>query len=377
MKFYIPTEKLEEILRPAVKSATANKTLQILTHIYVEIDDSEIKVVGSNPEYTVSVKDKVDVIEEGKFLVLGDKFLQIVKSLPKGNAIVELEKDMLSLSVEGTSINFSIQTLPIEEYPRQILEVIKTEYNFDMPQLEVKKIIKKLSNFCADDDSIQAVFTGFLFDLKDTGDITFVTTDTKRMGIYKTSYKAETEAGNFRFVVPFSTLEVLDGVLSDEGPLGIGINFDEDKNVKNVVFSTNYITVSSSVIAGKFPDYEAIIPITIDNYAVINNRSLEESLKRISVIVDRETKKVSFSFSDDSLKIEAENPILGTASEVIPCRFVGKKEYIYFNYEFILDYLSVLDSEEFYWGFNHYEAPSKFWSEEEKEFIYIAMPLRR
>ncbi|MGB9621200.1 MAG: DNA polymerase III subunit beta [Brevinematia bacterium] len=377
MKFYIPTKRLEEILKPAVKSASLNKTLQILTHVYIEVDDSEIKVVGANPEYTVSVKDKVDVSEGGRFLVLGDKFLQIVRSLPDGNVIIELSKDMLSLYVEGSSINFSIQTLPVEEYPKQILEVIETEYNFDISQKEMKKIINKLSNFCADDDSIQAVFTGFLFDLKDSGDITFVTTDTKRMGIYKTSYRAQDEASNLRFVVPYSTLEVLDDVLSSEGPLSVGVNFDEDRNVKNVVFSTNDMIISSSVIAGKFPEYEAIIPMTVENYAVINKRSLEEALKRISVISDKETKKVSFTFDDEELKLESENSILGSASEVVPCKFVGKREYIYFNYEFILDYLSVLDSEEFFWGFNHYESASKFWSEEEKEFLYIAMPLRR
>ncbi|MGC8766286.1 MAG: DNA polymerase III subunit beta [Brevinematia bacterium] len=377
MKFYIPTKRLEEILKPAVKSASLNKTLQILTHVYIEVDDSEIKVVGANPEYTVSVKDKVDVSEGGRFLVLGDKFLQIVRSLPDGNVVIELSKDMLSLYVEGSSINFSIQTLPVEEYPKQILEVIETEYNFDISQKEMKKIINKLSNFCADDDSIQAVFTGFLFDLKDSGDITFVTTDTKRMGIYKTSYRAQDEASNLRFVVPYSTLEVLDDVLSSEGPLSVGVNFDEDRNVKNVVFSTNDMIISSSVIAGKFPEYEAIIPMTVENYAVINKRSLEEALKRISVISDKETKKVSFTFDDEELKLESENSILGSASEVVPCKFVGKREYIYFNYEFILDYLSVLDSEEFFWGFNHYESASKFWSEEEKEFLYIAMPLRR
>lgn len=378
MRFNVKQDVFEKLLKPVVKVASSNKTLQILTHIYFKVNEDSIEVIGSNGEYTVRVKEMVDVDETGNFLVLSDKFFQIIKSLPEGFVSIEKSEDS-SIVVRSLEkdLKFVLQTIPTEEYPKQILDTIETSYNFEVSQGELKKIIKKLSKFCADSESIQAVFTGFLFDLKSSGDMNLVTTDTKRMGVYYSSYKPENDPIDIKFVVPADTLEVLEDVLLEEGPLKVGINYDEDMSVRNVVFSTPMITISSSVISGTFPNYEAVLPSVVSNYAVISRDELEEAVKRVSVIADKETNRVVFSFENDRLVVKTDNNIIGEASEVVPCRFVGTPEYIYFNYEFILDYLNVLDADEFYWGFNGYESVNKFWSDKEKSFVYVAMPLRR
>lgn len=376
MKIKILSNDLEKLLKPVVKASSSNKTLQILNHIYFEAKGDKITIVGANPEYTVKITEKGDIVADGSFLVLGDKFLRIIKSLSDMEVIITSEDSSVSIKA-GDSINFSLQTLPIEEYPKQILDVIETTYNFDVSQGDIKKAIKKLIKFCSSDASIQAIFTGFLFDLRESGDLTLVTTDTKRMGVYRSSYKAEEDTKNIKFVVPKQALEILYDSLLDEGPLNVGINFDDDGNVKNVVFKVPSITISSSVISGNFPNYEMVIPSVLNNYAIINRESLEEAIKRVSIISDKETNRVIFSFDRDNLKIEVQNNILGYAYEIVPCRYLGNPEIVHFNYEFILEYLSVLDAEEFYWGFNHYDSGNKMWSDEEKEFIYVCMPLRR
>lgn len=376
MKLQIATKTFEKILKPVVKASSSNKTLQILTHIYLKAKDDKIEIVGANPEYAVRVNEWADVDKSGEFLVLGEKLLQIIKSLPDDFVNIESISSDSIMVLSGNS-KFLIQTIPIEEYPKQILELTQTSYNFDVSQGEMRKIIKKLRKFCAKDDTIQAVFTGFLFDLKETGDLTIVTTDTKRMGIYYSSYKAEESTKNIKFVVPAGTLEILEDTLADEGPLKVGLNFDEDNSVKNVVFSTPSITMSSSVISGTFPNYEPIIPTYIPNYLVIDKDAIEGAIKRVSIMSDKETNKMKFEFRDTGIVVSAENSILGTAEEFVPCKTIQGKDYILFNYEFILDYLSVADGTEIYWGFDTPMSPNKFWSEDEKEFIYIAMPLRR
>ncbi len=378
MNFTIEVKTLEKLLKPVVKASSSNKTLQILSHIHAKVNKNTIELVGANPEYTVKVKEKAEVYEEGEFLVLGDKFLQIIRSLKGDNVNVKyLENKSILIESEDKSVSFVLQTIPPEEYPKQILSSTETTYNFEISQGEMKKVIKKLIKFCSESETLQAVFTGFLFDLKDTGDLIFVTTDTKRMGVFYSSYKAEKNTTNIKFVVPADTLDILQETLSNEGPLKVGINIDEDNNVRNVVFETLEVTISSSVIAGNFPNYSAVIPNTVSNYSVLNKKDLEQAIKRVSILADKETNKITFYFDTDKLDIKSENNILGQASEKISCKFFGTPDYISFNYEYIIDYLSVLDADEFYWGFNHYESGNKFWSDEEKEFIYIAMPLRR
>lgn len=378
MRFTVDADVLERILGPVVKASSSNKTLQILTHIYFRVSEDSVEVIGANPEYSVRVREKVNVERTGEFLVLGDKFFQIVKALPQNYVVIEEEKGgSILVKSLGKEVSFLLQTIPTQEYPKQILESVGTSYEFEVSQGEMKRIIKKLVKFCSDDDTLQAVFTGFLFDLKNTGKYAVVTTDTKRMGVFYSSYRSEDEGVDVRFVVPSGSLEILSETLSDEGPLRIGLNYDEDKVVRNVVFKTPSTVVSSTVISGTFPNYEAVIPGDMANYALVNKDDLKEALKRVSIIADRETNRVVFLFDSESITVRAENSILGQASEVVPCKFFGSSEYICFNYEFILEYLSVLEADEFYWGFNHYESGNKFWSEGEREFVYIAMPLRR
>jgi len=375
MKVIIPTEVLEGVLKAPVKAAEENKTLQILTHIYLSAKDGELVVVGANPEYSVSSGIKANVVSEGETLVLGERILKIIKAFPKTEVVIELNESTLDVYTEDGNIKFSLQTLSIEEYPRQIIESVSVEPFCSLSQSELKKGLKKVSKFSSDDDTINPVFSGVLFDFRADNVLRIVATDTKRMGIFRVEYSGD--AVNERFVIPSDAAGVLEDVLKDEGPVDIGIVKDEDGNVKNVLFILEGIKISTSVIAGNFPDYERIIPQNLMNVATINVKSLSDALKRISLIVDKETNRVSFEFDETVLRVKAVNSLLGSGSEVIPCKFSGNPDYIHFNYEFVDEFLDVVDGEVFYWGFNEVEGPSKFWSSEDENFLYVAMPLRR
>ncbi len=375
MKVVIPAEILEAILKAPVKASEENKTLQILTHVYLSAKDGKLVVVGANPEYSVSSEIKTNVVSEGETLVLGEKLLKIVKAFPKTEILMELNENLLDVYTEDGNIKFSLQTLSVEEYPRQIIESVSVDPFCSLAQSELKKGLKKVSKFSSDDDTINPVFSGILFDFRSDNVLRLVATDTKRMGVFRINYSGD--AVNERFVIPSDAADVLEDVLGGEGPVDIGVVKDEDGNVKNVLFVLEGVKISTSVIAGNFPDYERIIPQNLLNVATLNVRTLSDALKRISLIVDKETNRVSFEFDETVLRIKAVNNLLGSGSEVIPCKFSGAPDYIHFNYEFVDEFLDVVDGEVFYWGFNEVEGPSKFWSSEDENFLYVAMPLRR
>jgi DNA polymerase-3 subunit beta len=375
MKITIPSDVLNSVLKSPVKASQANKTLQILNHIYLSAkDDGATTIVGANPEYSVSVKVETNVEKSGEVLVLGDKFLQIVGALPKSDVIIEFNDGLLDVYTSDGNIKFSLQTLSVDEYPKQIIEGVTVSPFCVLPQVDLKKGLRKISKFCSNDDSINPVFSGILFDWNTDGSLKLVATDTKRMGIFKIGYSGN--GVSERFVVPNGAASIVEDALK-EGPVSIGILKDEDGNIKNVMFNMDGIKVTSSVIAGNFPDYEKIIPKDILNMASISTKSLKDALRRISLIVDKETNRVSFEFDEVNLKLNVVNSLLGSGSEIIPCKFSGTPNSIHFNYEFIGDYLDVVDGEVFNWGFNEVEGANKFWSSEDENFLYIAMPLRR
>ncbi len=378
MKFALPRDILEDVLKSPVKAASSNKSLQILHHVLVKADGEDVKIVGANPEYTVIVSTKANVSKDGEVLILGETLFSLVKNLPNSEVILSSQDDILSVSCSGTEkkISYSLQTVPASEYPSQLIQIENPTITFEIPQGELKKAISKLSRFASDEkDSVEPIFTGIFFDFDENGNLNIVSSDTKRLGLYKTKYTLTTDASRIKFIVPVSSMEVVKDVLSNEGVANIGI-FLDDNIVRSVMFVLGDVVLKTNTIVGNYPDYNKVIPQTVSNLSTINKEELNSALKRVSILVDKETNKVVFSFGKGKLKVITQNSMLGIAEEEISCDFDGNSEEIFFNYKFIQDYLASIEDQTFSWGWNSPESVNKFWVEN-SNFIYVAMPLRK
>ena len=101
-----------------------------------------------------------------------------------------------------------------------------------------------------------------------------------------------------------------------------------------------------SLIDGKFPNYEAVIPKENPNVLEIDRLQLLNSTKRASIFSSKTTNQVKFEIKGNLLKISAEDlDFNNKAEETLECNYNGDDIAIGFNSRFIVEMLNNLSSE--------------------------------
>ena len=125
-----------------------------------------------------------------------------------------------------------------------------------------------------------------------------------------------------------------------------------------ISFAANDKTVTSLLIKGNFPPVKRLFPETVENYAVINTAELVESIRRVSLVLEREA-ALRFSFSEDGLTLEAIGSEQAQASETIDAFLTGTDTVVSLKPAFLLDGLGAVHSEFVRTSFTKTENPNK------------------
>ncbi|MCX7805695.1 MAG: DNA polymerase III subunit beta [Planctomycetota bacterium] len=144
---------------------------------------------------------------------------------------------------------------------------------------------------------------------------------------------------------------------------------------RTILFSTDGVTYSSTLIAGNFPRYEDIIPKSLDCKATFERRELEAALRKASHFVDHEFMTVRFEFAEGCCIIRSKGREKGSAKVTTNVECEGSpKEPLAFNPQFLLDVVGVLEGEKTTLEFADANRPAVI--REGQDYVYVVMPLR-
>ncbi|MFH1000854.1 MAG: DNA polymerase III subunit beta, partial [Bacteroidota bacterium] len=116
---------------------------------------------------------------------------------------------------------------------------------------------------------------------------------------------------------------------------------------KNAVFTFDNIVLSCKLVDGKYPNYEAVIPLNNTNKMTIERLSLYNSIKRVSIFANQSTHQIRFKVQGQELVLSAEDlDYSNAANERLACNYSGEDMEIGFNSRFLLEMLSNLDTDE-------------------------------
>jgi DNA polymerase-3 subunit beta len=105
------------------------------------------------------------------------------------------------------------------------------------------------------------------------------------------------------------------------------------------------VTFTSKLIDGRFPDYEAVIPIGADREVKVERETLRAALQRAAILSNEKYRGVRVEVSPGQLKISAHNPEQEEAQEEIEAETTVSDLAIGFNVNYVLDALSALRDE--------------------------------
>lgn len=334
MKFSIQREILLQPISQVVGVVERRQTLPVLANFLVSARDGQLSITGTDMEVELVASVAADVQQDGEITVPARKLVDIVRMLPDDVVITaSLEGDKLTVS-SGKS-RYTLSTLPANEFPAtdqfETLNIAKIQEG------KLKNLLDKTSFAMANQD-VRYYLNGLLFEFKG-GDLTTVATDGHRLAVCDLDVKLDVDQDR-QIIVPRKGVLELSRMLSDgdsEVELAIG------KNHVRLVKGSSVFT--SKLIDGRFPDYQAVIPVGTDRHIVLDRGGFTNALQRASILSNEKYRGVRLEAGGGAIKIIAHNPQHEEAVEELEADLNFDQLAIGFNVTYLLDALTAIDAE--------------------------------
>lgn len=337
-------------------------TLPILSNLLLETQKNKLRIIATDMEVGVLTTIKTETKEEGSVTVPARKFHDIIKELPDGEVEIQVSKNHTVQIKSGKSI-FKVMGIDKEDYPH--LPEPTLENAIEIEQAIIKEAIQ-LTNFAVSRDETRYVLNGVLFSVK--GDIfRCVSTDGRRLAYFETKL-SEKQKKEIEIIIPTKAIQELSKLLGWEGIIKISVFQNK------IVFYINETFLSATLIEGKFPNYEQVIPKNKTSFVEIKRTELLQCLRRAALLTSVEAPAVKVDFLKNRVLITARTPNLGEAKEEVASRMEGKEMTIGFNPDYLMDVLKNMETENITFSLTESDKPGLVGGKE--GYLYVIMPMQ-
>src|SRR5690554_476764 len=140
--------------------------------------------------------------------------------------------------------------------------------------------------------------------------------------------------------------------------------------------STANFTFTSKLVDGKFPDYDRVLPKGGDKTIQADRQDLRQALSRTAILSNEKFRGIRLMLSNDELRILANNPEQEEAEEVVPVQYKGDSLEIGFNVSYLIDVLTVVDSEHVRIVVSDPNSSALMEPVTDDGSLYVVMPMR-
>lgn len=362
MKFSCNLKTLLNEISFAQDIISSKNSISIFSNILIKANDNNsltIKATDMKVSFDTVVPAQVE--SEGVTTVHCNKFLNILKTMPDGDVNFVEENQKLILTPTNKKIKFQLNCLSPDKFPESP-KVNENEF-FEIPQ---EIFLDMISNtiFSISNDEARYYMNGVLLQKKD-GVTVMVGTDSKRLSLFKNT---EIEHEDFDgVIIPPKILHVIKRVASGEGNLSIAIT------EKKIFLKIHNNLFSSSLIDGKFPNYERILPKDFDKEIELEKNSFLDALKRVSLLSEQDSNRISITLRNGSIYLHSEENEYGEAEEEIECGYSGEEITINLNCNFLQDPLRVISSDKILIQLSSLDAPITLKERDNDSYFHIFM----
>jgi DNA polymerase-3 subunit beta len=371
MKISIERATLLKAVGQAQSVVERRNTIPILANVLIEAEGSNVSFRATDLD--IEVVDRVTAMVEraGSTTVSAVMLHEIVRKLPDG-ALVALADDGASgrLTVEAGRSNFSLATLPKEDFP--IMANSEYTANFSAPAPVLRRLFDK-SKFAISTEETRYYLNGVYMHVAEAEGgkvLRCVATDGHRLA--RVDADLPSGADNLPgVIVPRKTVGELRKLLDDDDAQ-IAVSVSETK----VRFATPEIILTSKVIDGTFPDYARVIPTGNTRKMEVDAREFAQAVDRVATVSSERSRAVKLALSEDKLVLSVNAPDAGAAEEELAVAYGDEPLEIGFNAKYLLEIASQVDRENAVFLFNTSGQPVVMREGNDTSAIYVVMPMR-
>jgi DNA polymerase-3 subunit beta len=305
---------------------------------------------------------------EGEITVGAKILTDYIALLPSGNVEIEVKENNLLVKTENQDTIIHCQGA--EDYP--VIPWIDTASGINIEAKTLKEGLGQVINSASYED-IRPELSGILM-IVEKDNLVMAATDSyrlaeKRIKIIKNNLEQERAYK----IVPLRVLQEVLRVCGD-GEEKVEINFSDSQ----VVFNFQETTIMSRLIEGNYPDYKEIIPKEWKTRIVVDKNGLISQVKVASLFSKTGINDVLLEFNKGkNIIISAANIQYGENKSKIETPVEGENNSVIFNYKYLLDGLQNINQKKLIMEVNSADMPVTLRPEEDKDYLYLIMPIRR
>jgi DNA polymerase-3 subunit beta len=367
MNIIVIRDKLKEGVDIVSRISGEHPTLSILKNVLIEAEKDIIRLTATNLEvgmqYTVPGK----VVEQGSITIPATLLNQLLGALTDDRITFSTKDQTLVIATDNYSAK--IQGSSAEEFP--LIPKLEGEPEYIEMETSVLKdaLQKTLAAAQATElrPELSSVFFQFSMD-----HLTLAATDSFRLA-EKTLNESEFTANitnEFRILVPLKTTQDLLRILKNNGTVRI------TKDENQILFKTQEAEFISRLLAGNFPDYQAIIPKEFKAELTITKAEFTDAV-RLASVFGSTVPEITFKPTKDGKGVEvySRDENLGENSYILPAKIKGEFNEVSFNWKYLSEGLKVIDSKDVIFALSEDNRPALLRAREDSSYLYVLMPI--
>ncbi|MEQ1513281.1 MAG: DNA polymerase III subunit beta [Lysobacteraceae bacterium] len=365
MRFSLQREVFLKPLAQVVNVVERRQTLPVLANLLARVEGDLLSLTGTDLEVEMVARTKVDNAESGETTIPARKLFEIVRALPDGSKVTVTQAgDKITVSA-GRS-RFTLASLPANDFPA--LDEVDATERVRVGEASLKELIERTAFAMAQQD-VRYYLNGLLFDLRDKA-LRCVATDGHRLALCEAVLE-DTVQTKRQIIVPRKGVLELQRLLE-----GGDRELELEMGRSHIRVKRDDVTFTSKLIDGRFPDYEAVIPIGADREVKVDREAFRASLQRAAILSNEKYRGVRIEVSPGQVKINAHNPEQEEAQEEIEADTRVDSLVIGFNVNYLLDALSALRDEHVVIQLRDSNSSALVREASSEKCRHVVMPLR-
>ena len=369
MKATVSSSALSAALGLVTRAVSPRSTLPVLANVLLETTDTGLRVTATNLDLTIAATVAATVLEEGRTTAPARLLTEYVSSLSDAPCTMELDPATQVLSLRCGVHRANLHGIDAMEFPPLPRQEVETMIEVDSGKLQ-GAITQTVMAASADEAS--PVLTGALLQI-DGGRLTLAATDRHRLAVKTLEIDGAGAATPVSVIVPARHLNEVARAVNPNRP-AVGIAFSGGRN--QVFFTLKDVEISSRLIDGAYPNYAQVIPASTTTTVSLPTAALLREARTAAVLARDAANPVRMQVGEGTLTLRAQTAEVGDDEAPLTATVQGDDVQIAFNARYVLDALSVLDSDEVQLSFNGALHPGVIRPAGRDDYLCIIMPVR-
>lgn len=345
--------------------------IPILGNILFQATSQVLHMTATDLDLSIRTSCAAKVAKQGVITIPGRKLYDYLRLLPDGDINVKVLANNWVQLRSGRS-HTKMVGLPRTNFPN--LPLFPREAALKIDAEVLCNLIARVV-FAISSEESRYTLNGALVVFNPQG-TTMVATDGHRLALAEHAKANPSITQETKILIPQKALQEIGSLIAKSSPGSI--HFAESDSTLFFVIGKRLVTARR--LAGRFPNYEAILPRDNSSAVVISRDELCSSVMRVAQFADERSNAIRLRLEKNEAKLSSSTVEAGESEDVLRVKFNGDPTTIAFNSHYLLDFLRVVDTEHVRLEFKGSQTAMEFKPEDsatsDYRYRYIVMPVR-